>query len=308
LIETLADMQHQYLQANGLKIAYDEFGASDDPAIILIMGLGTQMIAWPVPFCETLAALGFRVIRFDNRDIGLSEKMHYSSTPSLFRVALRKKLRLPSRVPYKLDDMATDTIGVMDALNIESAHIVGVSMGGMIAQTVAGKFPERTLSLTSIMSTTGHSSLPVASLKVMRQVFKRVANEDEEGYVRRAMKTWNLIGSPAYPVSDEALREKILISYNRSYYPAGASRQATAIVASGDRVSLLKKIAVPTLVIHGKDDALVPVECGIHTAKHVKGAKLELVEGMGHNLPEPLLSNFAQLISNHAREAIGGES
>ena len=300
-------MQHQYLQANGLKIAYDEFGATEDPAIILIMGLGTQMIAWPVPFCENLAVLGFRVIRFDNRDIGLSEKMHYSGTPNLMRVALRTRLRLPSRVPYKLDDMAADTIGVMDALNIESAHIVGVSMGGMIAQTVAGQFPERTLSLTSIMSTTGHRSLPGASLKVMRQVFKRVANEDEEGYVRRATKTWNLIGSPGYPVSDEALREKILLSYNRSYYPAGSSRQATAIVASGDRVSLLNKITVPTLVIHGKDDALVPVECGIHTAKHVKGAKLELVEGMGHNLPEALLSDFAQLISDHAREAIGGK-
>ena len=300
-------MQHQYLQANGLKIAYDEFGEAQNPAIILIMGLGTQMIAWPVSFCESLAALGFRVIRFDNRDIGLSEKLHYSGTSNLIRVALRKKLRLPSRVPYKLDDMAADTIGVMDALNVDSAHIVGISMGGMIAQTVAAQFPERTLSLTSIMSTTGHRSLPSASLKVMRQVFKRVANEDEEGYVRRSMKTWNLIGSPGYPVSDEALRERILLSYNRSYYPAGASRQATAIVASGDRVSLLNKITAPTLVIHGKDDALVPVECGIHTAKHVKGAKLELIEGMGHNLPEPLLPDFAELISNHAREAIEGE-
>lgn len=300
-------MQHQYLQANGLRIAYDEFGATQDPAIILIMGLGTQMIGWPVSFCENLAALGFRVIRFDNRDIGLSEKLHYSGTPNLIRVALRTKLRLPNSVPYKLDDMAADTIGVMDALNIESAHIVGISMGGMIAQTVAGQFPKRTLSLTSIMSTSGHRSLPSASLKVTRQVFKRVANEDEEGYVRRSMKTWGLIGSPGYPVSDEALRERILLSYNRSYYPPGASRQATAIVASGDRVSLLKRITVPTLVIHGKDDALVPVECGIHTAKHVKGAKLELVEGMGHNLPEALLPDFAALISNHAREAVGGK-
>jgi pimeloyl-ACP methyl ester carboxylesterase len=295
--------QHCYVQANGLQLAYDEFGAPKDPAIILIMGLGTQMIGWPVSFCENLATLGFRVIRFDNRDIGLSEKLHNSGTPNLIKIALRTKLGLESKVPYRLHDMAIDTIGVMDALDIDVAHLVGISMGGMIAQTVAGHFPSRTLSLTSIMSSSGHRSLPGASMKVTRQVFKRAGRENQEEYIHRVMKTWRLIGSPRYPLSDEALRDKILMSYHRSYYPAGASRHATAIVASGDRVALLKTIQAPTLVIHGRDDLLVPVECGIDTAKHVNNAQLQLIDGMGHNLPEPLLPKFAEMITWHARAA-----
>lgn len=295
---------HQHVKANGLQLAYDEFGSVGDPAIVLIMGLGTQMIGWPVAFCEKLAVEGFRVIRFDNRDIGLSQKLDDSGRPSLIRVALRKKLGLANRVPYRLHDMAADTTGLMDGLGIEAAHLVGISMGGMIAQTVAGYFPSRTLSLTSIMSTSGRSSLPSASIKVTRQVFKPVGDEDEEAFLARATKTWQLIGSPGYPVSEVALQEKILASYRRSYYPAGAARQAVAIVASGDRVDLLKRIDTPTLVLHGKDDALVPVACGIDTAKHIKNARLELIDGMGHNLPEPLLPQFAQLIAEHARDAV----
>jgi pimeloyl-ACP methyl ester carboxylesterase len=304
LPNTAPARQHHFLQANGLQLAYDEFGAYEDPAIILIMGLGTQMIGWPVSFCENLATLGFRVIRFDNRDIGLSEKLHNTDAPNLIKVALRSKLGLANKVPYRLHDMAADTIGVMDALEIDTAHLVGISMGGMIAQTVAGHFPSRTLSLTSIMSSSGHRSLPGASMKVTRQVFKRAGQENQEEHINRVMKTWRLIGSPRYPLSDDALRDKILMSYHRSYYPAGASRQATAIVASGDRVELLKRIKAPTLVIHGRDDLLVPVECGIDTAKHVKNAQLELIDGMGHNLPEPLLPKFAEMITWHAREAV----
>ncbi|MFK8048107.1 MAG: alpha/beta fold hydrolase [Halioglobus sp.] len=291
------------LQANGLELAYDEFGDAKHPAIILIMGLGTQMIAWPESFCEDLASRGFRVVRFDNRDIGLSEKLDNKGRPNLVRVALKQRFGLVNKVPYRLVDMAADTIGVMDALNIESAHLVGISMGGMIAQTVAGHFPKRTLSLTSIMSSSGHRSLPSASLKVTRQVFKRPGEENEAAYLERALQTWKLIGSPDYPVDEDVLRERMRNSYRRSYYPAGAARQATAIVASGDRVKLLKRIESPTLVIHGKADQLVPVACGIHTAEQVKHSRLELFEGMGHNLPEALLPRFAELISDHAHTA-----
>lgn len=291
------------LQANGLELAYDEFGDSKNPAIVLIMGLGTQMIAWPESFCEDLAAQGFRVVRFDNRDIGLSEKLEEKGRPNLIRVALKQRFGLVNKVPYRLVDMAADTIGVMDALDIDAAHLVGISMGGMIAQTVAGHFPKRTLSLTSIMSSSGHRSLPSASLKVTRQVFKKPGDESEADYLVRALKTWKLIGSPHYPVDEEVLKERMLTSYRRSYYPAGAARQATAIVASGDRVKLLKSIQSPTLVIHGKADQLVPVACGIHTAEQVPQSTLELFEGMGHNLPEALLPRFAELISTHAHTA-----
>ncbi len=297
--------QHPTLKANGLQLAYDEFGERKHPAIILIMGLGTQMIAWPESFCVDLATQGFRVVRFDNRDIGLSEKLHDKGRPNLIRVALKQRFGLVNKVPYRLVDMATDTIGVMDALDIDAAHLVGISMGGMIAQTVAGHFPKRTLSLTSIMSSSGHRSLPSASVKVTRAVFKRPGEENEAAYLERALETWKLIGSPGYPVDEDVLKERMLTSYRRSYYPAGAARQATAIVASGDRVKLLKRIEAPTLVIHGKDDQLVPVACGIHTAEQVKESTLELFDGMGHNLPEALLPRFAELISAHAHTATG---
>ncbi|MFT4823921.1 MAG: pimeloyl-ACP methyl ester carboxylesterase [Halioglobus sp.] len=297
--------EHTILQANGLELAYDEFGERKNPAIILIMGLGTQMIAWPESFCEDLASKGFRVIRFDNRDIGLSQKLEDKGRPNLIGVALKQRFGLVNKVPYRLVDMAADTIGVMDALDIDAAHLVGISMGGMIAQTVAGHFPKRTLSLTSIMSSSGHRSLPSASVKVTRQVFKRPGAESEAAYIERALKTWKLIGSPDYPVDEEVLRAKMLTSYRRSYYPAGAARHATAIVASGDRVKLLRRIESPTLVIHGKADQLVPVACGIHTAEQIKQSTLELFEGMGHNMPEALLPRFAELISNHAHTAAG---
>lgn len=303
-----AAKQHTILQANGLALAYDEFGERENPAIVLIMGLGTQMIAWPETFCEDLASQGFRVVRFDNRDIGLSQKLEDKGRPNLVGVALKQRFGLVNKVPYRLVDMAADTIGVMDALDIDAAHLVGISMGGMIAQTVAGHFPKRTLSLTSIMSSSGHRSLPSASVKVTRQVFKRPGEEGEEAYLERALKTWKLIGSPDYPVDEEVLKARMLTSYRRSYYPAGAARQATAIVASGDRVNLLRRIESPTLVIHGKADQLVPVACGIHTAEQIKQSKLELFEGMGHNMPEALLPRFAELISNHAHAAAGTSS
>jgi pimeloyl-ACP methyl ester carboxylesterase len=258
------------------------------------------MIAWPEEFCAGLAARGFRVIRFDNRDIGLSQKMDGAMVPNVIKIAAFSRLNLPIKVPYRLGDMALDAIGLLDALEIEAAHIVGASMGGMIAQLMAGHFPLRVLSLTSIMSTSGRKSLPGIERKVALHMLRRPVSADTQDLLAYSMRTWRLIGSPAYQPTDAALREKISLSLKRSFYPAGSRRQMAAIMASGDRVAVLKKITAPTLVIHGKADPLVPVAGGIDTAHLVRGAKLELIDGMGHDLPQPLLAHFVDLISTHA--------
>jgi pimeloyl-ACP methyl ester carboxylesterase len=297
-------MTEKYINANGIDFAYEQFGESENPVILLIMGLGTQMTGWPESFCAGLAARGYCVIRFDNRDIGLSQKMTNLPVPNLLKVILFARLKLPVAVPYTLEDMANDAVALLDALNIESAHLVGASMGGMIAQLVAGHFPFKVLSLTSIMSTSSRKSLPGPDRKVALHMLRRPAKADAQSMHEYAMRTWRLIGSPAYPPTDEALSEKLSRSYQRSYYPAGHSRQMVAIMASGDRVAVLKKIVAPTLVIHGKADPLVPVSGGIDTAELIPGAKLELIEGMGHDLPDELIPRFVELIGSNAAEAI----
>ncbi len=292
------DVTSKYVSANGLQICYDEFGDPAHPAVLLIMGLGTQMIAWPEEFCQHLVAGGYRVIRFDNRDIGLSQKLADEKVPNLLRMLLASGFGLPLRVPYTLHDMALDTVGLLDGLGIERAHIVGASMGGMIAQLVAGDHPQRTLSLTSMMSTSGARSLPRASRQVQRLMVRRAGSGEDE-YLRFATRFWGVIGSPAFPPGKQELRERLLASYRRSYYPQGFLRQFAAILASGDRVGLLRGVQRPTLVIHGSADALVPVEGGIHTADLVPGAQLAVIDGMGHDLPIVLLPRLASLILEH---------
>lgn len=292
-------MSHKTLQANGIELAFDEFGDAGQPAVLLIMGLGTQMIAWPEPFCLALADQGLRVIRFDNRDVGLSSKMDSAPVPNILKLALFSRLNRKLKVPYTLHTMAEDAIALMDVLDIEAAHIVGASMGGMIAQLMAAHFPYRVRSLTSIMSTSGRRSLPQADSKVMRHMARRPRKASPEALLEYSMRTWRLIGSPGYQPTDEELREKILAGYERSYYPAGYTRHMAAIIAGGDRVKDLAKVMAPTLVIHGKQDPLVPVEGGIDTANLISGAKLELIEGMGHDLPKELLPTFVELISSH---------
>ena len=296
-------MTEKYINANGIDLAYEQFGDAADPVILLIMGLGTQMTGWPENFCAGLAARGYRVIRFDNRDIGLSQKIDTLPTPGLLKVMLFARLKLPLALPYTLDDMANDTVALLDALNIESAHLVGASMGGMIAQLVAGHFPSRVLSLTSIMSTSGRKSLPGPDRRVALHMLRRPAAADAQSRHEYAMRTWRLIGSPAYPPTDEALSEKLSRSYKRSYYPAGHARQMVAIMAATDRVAVLEKIVAPTLVIHGSADPLVPVSGGIDTAQLISGAKLELIEGMGHDLPDELIPRFVELIGSNAEKA-----
>ena len=293
-------MTERYLMANGLRLCYEEFGDPNHPAIVLIMGLGTQMISWPDAFCTMLADKGYRVIRFDNRDIGLSQKIATDRSVNLAKLFIQQRLGLKVTAPYTLRDMALDTIGVLDFLEIDKAHWVGASMGGMIAQLLAAEHPERTLTLTSIMSTTGRKSLPQAPLKVIRQMMSRPSADKEHEYLKHAMKTWALIGSPDYPPEKEELKQRILRAMRRSSYPAGYRNQVAAIIECGDRRGVLHRIDCPTLVIHGKADVLVPVEGGIETAKNIKGAQLELIAGMGHDLPRQLLPKFVRLIDQLA--------
>ena len=292
-------MSEQYIRANGIRLAYEEFGQPDHPAMVLVMGLGTQLLGWPLAMCEELARRGFRVIRFDNRDIGLSEKMENAHIPQAVGLMLRARLRLPVNVPYTLTDMARDCVGLMDALGIERAHLVGASMGGMIGQIVAAKFGERLLSFTSIMSSSGNPRIPGASPDVVRAMVKRSLS-GEKPDLASSMALWRKIGSPAYQPTDAQLKKKILDSWQRSDYREGYSRHLAAVIANGSRVKLLRKITTPTLVIHGRDDALVSVHGGIDTARNIRGARLKIFDGMGHDLPAALLPEIIELIASHA--------
>ncbi|MFT4096043.1 MAG: alpha/beta hydrolase [Rhodoblastus sp.] len=286
--------------ANGINIVYDEFGDPKDPAIVLIMGLGTQMIAWPVPFCQALADRGFRVVRFDNRDIGLSTKFENAPPVNVPAAFARALIGRPVAAPYKLDDMAADAVGLMDALGIDRAHVVGASMGGMIAQIVAAKYPERTRSLVSIMSSSGNPKLPAAKAKATAALLApRPDGKDRERVVKHGMKVYRTIGSPGFPTSDAELRAKIELAADRSYYPAGVGRQMIAILASGSRVDLLPTVKARTLVLHGADDPLVPVEAGKDTARLIPGARLKIISGMGHDLAPGLVPILSEAIADH---------
>lgn len=285
---------------NGLKIAYDIRGPAGAPAIMLIMGLGTQMIAWSDPFCDALAAGGYRVVRFDNRDVGLSSKFEGISAKGLRWAFMKAMMGLPINAPYTLDDMAGDAIGLMDQLGLADGHIVGASMGGMIAQIIAAKYPRRTRSLVSIMSTTGDRRLPQARGDARGALFaKRPDISERDKVIAHMMRVYRVIGSPGYPMPDDVLRARMTASLDRSYYPQGIGRQMLAILADGSRVRRLRSIQKPTLVIHGADDPLVPMAGGKHTAANISGARLEIVPGMGHDLPPGLVPVLTKLILDH---------
>ena len=287
---------------NGIEIAYDIRGAAGAPAIVLIMGLGTQMIAWSDPFCDELAAGGYQVVRFDNRDIGLSSKIEGDRPVNMKWAFTKAMLGLKVSGPYTLDDMAADGLGLMDKLGLRTAHVVGASMGGMIAQIIAAKHPDRTRSLVSIMSSSGDRRLPQATPEARNALFaKRPDASDREKIIAHMMNVYRVIGSPGYPVPDDVLRPRLEASIDRSYYPQGVGRQMLAILSDGSRVERLGTIKVPTLVIHGSDDPLVPVAAGKHTAQSIPGAKLEIVPGMGHDLAPGLVTTLSGLILDHCR-------
>lgn len=298
------------VRANGIKIEYAENGAKDAPVILLIMGLGMQLIAWPEAFCEGLAARGFRVVRFDNRDVGGSTKIGSTKIKTLGRIAwvaaiVRVWAGLPVKAPYTLRDMANDAIGLLDALGIERAHIVGASMGGMIAQIIAAEHPDRAKSLVSIMSSSGNPALPHPDPKVMKALLWPRPRGNRERAIRQAMELYRMIGSPGFPTSKVELRAKVERSISRCYYPEGLARHFLAIQASGSRVEMLRRIRVPTLVLHGSDDPLVPVEAGKDTAANIPGAKLRIIPGMGHDLAGGLLPILINAITKHCKAADG---
>lgn len=289
--------------ANGITLEAETFGDPKHPAIVLIMGLGCQLVVWPVSLCEALADAGFYVVRFDNRDIGLSEKIKGERDPQFFKNILRSKLGLKVHAPYKLADMARDTLGLMDTLGIQRAHIVGLSMGGMIAQTLALDHAERCLSLTSIMSSSNNPRLPSASLKVQKRLVRRPKSKERDALIDHGAETWMVLASPHAIPSEAERRMLATLSVDRSIYPRGYIHQLLAILASGSRHKRLPEIKLPTLVIHGEDDPLVPVAAGYEQSKLIPGAKIEVLKHMGHDLPTPLLPRIATLIIQHAQVA-----
>ncbi len=289
------------IRANNIQIEVEDSApnAPNLPVVLLVMGLGMQLIAWPPGFVRGLVNAGFRVIRFDNRDIGLSQKFDTLGSPNLLWQGLKYKLGLPIKPPYRLHDMALDALGVLDALGIAKAHIVGVSMGGMVAQRAAMHAPQRTLSLTSIMSSSGARGLPAATPAVARQMLSRPTGKGKQAAIDHSVKLFQAIGSPGFPMDEAFLRERVTLSYDRSFNPAGLARQMVAIVADGARAAELSKLKVPTLVLHGKADPLVPFACGQDTAQRVADARLVGIDGMGHDLPPGVVEHLLTHLVPH---------
>ncbi len=291
------------IEANGIALEYEVHGPADAAPLLLVMGLGAQLTLWPIELVDALVERGFRVIRYDNRDIGLSHKMEDARAPGMVRHVLARRFGFNPRVPYTLADMAADGVGLLDALGIDKAHVVGASMGGMIAQHIAFSHPGKVISLTSIMSTTGNPKLPAAKREALAVLTRRPASMVEAVLVEHGMLVGRTIGSPGYPADEARLRASTTANVRRSIYPAGLPRQLAAIIADGDRRARLAAVRAPTLVIHGEGDPLVPVEGGRDTAAHIPGARLKTIPGMGHDLPLALVDEIADAIAEHARNA-----
>jgi pimeloyl-ACP methyl ester carboxylesterase len=291
-------MPEEIARVGDVELAYETFGVPDRPAMLLVMGLATQMLGWRSAFCEQLAERGFFVIRYDNRDVGRSTKFASHRPPTMGQLLRRD----PRAAAYTLADMADDGVGLLDRLGIDRAHVAGASMGGMIAQTIAFRHPERVLSLVSIMSNTGARRNGQPALGMYRVLLKR-APRDREGYIAHNMEVFARIGSPGFPRDEDELRATAASSYDRGHDPAGAGRQLAAILASGDRTADLARIAVPTLVIHGTKDRLVAPSGGRATAKAIPGAKLVTVDGMGHDLPRGAWPQVIDAIAENAARA-----
>jgi pimeloyl-ACP methyl ester carboxylesterase len=285
----------------GIDIAYQRLGKSDAPVVLLIMGVGAQSIHWPDAFCHALVDRGLQIIRFDNRDVGLSTHLTDSPAPNL-PAALAGDL---SSVAYTLSDMAADAVGLLDALGFGKAHVVGASMGGAIAQTMAVEHPDRVRSLTSMMSTTGNMSVGQPSPEVLREVFSGPRATTREEVIQQMLRAFRAVGSPGYPSDQEEVAARASRAYDRAYDPIGVARQAIASVASGDRTERLRHLNVPTLVIHGVADRMCDVSGGRATAEAIPGAQLFLIEGMGHDLPPGLRSQLAERIAGFVWRAEG---
>ena len=291
------------ISANGIALEVEDHGSPSGEPLLLIMGLGMQLLGWHEDFVAALVARGFRVIRFDNRDIGLSQSFNGAGVPNLALASVRYALGLRVKSPYTLADMAADSAAVLDALGIARAHVCGASMGGMIAQRLAAHRPERVKSLTLMMTASGARRLPGPSLKVRGAMISRPKDNRVPSIVEHYVNLYGLIGSPAYPPGKDYLRERFTRSITRSYRPAGTARQMVAIAADGDRTPLLATLRPPTHVIHGAADPLVPAPAGRDLAARVPGATLEVIDGMGHDLPRELWPRFVAGIAGAAARA-----
>jgi len=290
------------LTANGIRIEYETIGDQRQPPLLLIMGLGAQMIFWDDDFCREIAGRGFHVIRFDNRDCGLSTHFPEMGVPDVVKAVTAALAGEKVEAPYSLGDMAADTVALLDGLGIPRAHIVGASMGGTIAQTIAINHPARVLSLASIMSTTGNQELPQAKPEAL-SVLLTPTPSDRAEFVDHMVQSFRTIGSPGFELDEARFRDRVGRAFDRSYDPAGVARQLVAALADGDRKPRLGSVHAPTVVIHGREDPLVPVEAGKDTADAIPGARLVVIDGMGHDLPRGAWPQIIDAIAGVAESA-----
>jgi pimeloyl-ACP methyl ester carboxylesterase len=288
------------LAANGLQLEVDDRGPPGGAPLLLIMGLGMQLIAWPEELLRPLVAGGLRVVRLDNRDAGLSQGFDHLGVPLLPWAGIRWALHLQVRPPYTLADMAADALGVLDALGIAAAHVCGASMGGMIAQHMAVSHPQRVKSLALLMTTSGARGLPQPPMHVRSRLLHRPDGRNPAAVVDHLEALMRLIGSPGHPPTPEALRQRLQAMVARAWRPAGTARQLVAVLADGDRTPMLGRITAPTVVIHGRDDPLVPFACGEQLAAAIPGARLHAIAGMGHDLPPALMPEIAGVLMENA--------
>lgn len=291
------------IKSNGIDIEVEDTGAdggqADRPVVLLIMGLGMQLVHWPPAFVSALVDAGYRVIRFDNRDVGLSTHLDHLGVPNLVWAGLQHKLGFSPRAPYTLHDMAQDALAVLDARGVARAHVVGVSMGGMIAQRLALAAPQRVASLTSIMSSSGARGLPNADPRIVKTLLSRPASAAPQDVLDHYVRLFTAIGSPDFRVPEAEMRDRILAGITRSYRPVGTMRQLLAVVADDQRARELPRIACPTLVLHGHADLLVPFACGEDTAQRIPGARLVGIPGMGHDLPPGVVTQLLSHLIPH---------
>ncbi len=289
------------VRANGIDIEYETTGNRKDPALLLVMGLGAQLTLWPDALCEGLAQRGFYVIRHDNRDVGLSTDFGAAGVPNLMEAFGKLMTGRAVEAPYYLKDMAADAAGLLAALDIDRAHMVGASLGGMIVQLLAAHYPGLTRSMVSVMSTSGRRGLPMGKPEAVAMLSSQPEGRAREQLVAHAMKLRNVIGSPGFRSPDDEVRRLVERNIDRRYYPEGAARQYLAILASGDRVEALKSVKVPTLVLHGEDDPLIPVECARDVAELVPGAQIQTYPGWGHDVPAQMVPPLVERIATFCK-------
>jgi pimeloyl-ACP methyl ester carboxylesterase len=287
------------VQANGIDIEYESFGLERDPLILLIMGFGAQLIHWPEALCQGLADIGFRVVRFDNRDVGKSSHLASLAAPDSRAVLAEVMAGKRPDVPYSLDDMADDAVGLMDALGVDRAHVVGASMGGMIAQLVAINHPDRTKSLVSIMSTTGRRDLPSGNRETLSVLFSPPKSSSRDDLIDASILVQKALSSPGFPVSEAEMRATAERRTDRAPFdPAGLARQSAALIIAPPRNALLRQVRCPTLVMHGADDPVIPAVAAKDTAESIPGAELIIVPGMGHDFAMGLVPVYLKHIGN----------